>query len=396
MLSLRTFASLGLVALAFSATGCKKDEPQPQAAPEGRAAAAATASLPGRGKLNVRQPMAIPRIDPQVMKEYRADVCYFGTLSIRAARDAYLASLNGAEPGPGKIPSFGGPATMPGTAGGAASGSAAAPAPPPPAASASASGSAGVQRPPPRGGNEPFMRAPHERNARACSVARGLKDPAMPETDAAIQAFADFSIELSKDLANATGYYVRKDYEGDKFAKGKEMHKKLKDSFAKFDELSDKLGAAVDAWHKGHPADASKMDDGQKAATGAFEDARAVMLALSAHKVDPAAAKAAIAKLEASNEALKARAAKENPDAWSKVVSPAVDDFLGYAKSAQPKADKPLDPDAMLQVAASFVLVIEAKQRALSRVTMAKAQAEQASASASASAAPADSAAAPH
>jgi hypothetical protein len=402
MVSLRTFASLGLLAVAVTSVGCKKDDP-PKAAPEPHASAVATAALPARGKLNVRQPMAVPRIDPQVMKEYRVDVCYFGTLSLREARDAYLASLGTAEPGPGKIPSFGAAAAPPAPPGGSASAGAPHAPTPPVAGSASAApaGSVGIgalrgPRPP----SDFLPRPPHERNARACSVARGLKEPAMPEVDAAVAAFSDFAIELSKDIANATAYYARKDYEGDKFAKGKELHKKLKDGFAKYDELSEKLGAAVAAWRKEHPADLTKMEEGQKEAIVAFEDARVAMLAVATKKADAAAFKAATEKLGKSVEPLKARAAKENPDTWAKVVAPAAEDFLKLATELAPKVEKGLDPEQHVKLVTSFVNLVEAKQRALSRTMMAKAQAEQAAAAASGapaagSAAPAAGSAAP-
>jgi hypothetical protein len=371
--SLRTFASIGLAAVALSSTGCKKDEP-PNATAE-PTKPAIVASMPPRSKLNIRQPMAVPRIDPQVMKDYRIDVCYFGTLSLRQARDAYLASLGGAEPGPSKIPSFGLPQPP------APPGSSAAPAT---SAAPAASASAGPRLTRPSG--EFVPRPPHERNARACSVARGLKDPAMPEVDAALAGFSDYSIELSKDIAAAVAYYQRKDYEQDKFAKGKELHKKLKDEFAKLDELSEKLGTAVVAWRKEHPLDTSKMEDGQKDAQEAFDDARGMMLAIATHKTDPAAFKADLAKLDKSLEALKARAQKDATDPWSKLVTPIADDFSKLGAEAAPKVtDKGVDSEAYFKLVQGFVNLVEARQRALSRSLMMKAQAEQAAAAASAS-----------
>lgn len=383
MVSARTFASLGLVVVAAMTAGCKKD-PAPK--PEPLAPAVATTPLGNRGKLSVRQPMAVPRVDPLIMKEYRVDVCYFGTLSLREARDAYLSSLGGAEPGPGKIPSFGGPPPPP-----AASAS---PSAPPAAAPASAGASAGPIRLPPRRPADFSPRPPHERNARACSVARGLKDPPMPDVDAALVAFSDFAIGLSKEIANATAYYMRKEYEGDKFAKGKELHKTLKEGFAKLDELSDKLGAAATAWRKEHPADVTKMEPGEKEGAQVLEDARTAMLAIAGHKPDPAAFKAGQAALEKSLAVLKARSQTEGADPWAKLVTPVAEDFAKLVADASPKVtDKSVEPEAYVKLVQGFVNLIEARQRALSRSLMAKAQHEQAAAAAaSASAAPAPAA----
>jgi hypothetical protein len=54
-------------------------------------------------------PAPVPKVEPQAMKEYRVDVCYFGTLTLKQARDAYFASLGKDEPSEKKIPSFGVP-----------------------------------------------------------------------------------------------------------------------------------------------------------------------------------------------------------------------------------------------------------------------------------------------
>ena len=73
------------------------------------------------------------------------------------------------------------------------------------------------------------MRAPHERNARACTAAMALKEPAMGDVDAAVATYATFAIELAKDITAAHQYYVREEYKNDSFAKGKELDKKLRD-----------------------------------------------------------------------------------------------------------------------------------------------------------------------
>ena len=71
----------------------------PEATPEASGSASAPKKAPSA--------VAPKRIDPLVMKTYRADACYFGALSLVQARAAYNGSLAGGEPGEGKIPEFG-------------------------------------------------------------------------------------------------------------------------------------------------------------------------------------------------------------------------------------------------------------------------------------------------
>ena len=96
---------LRLLALAALAVGtgaaCKKEEaPKPEPAQE-----APSPSTRPITRHNPRGPGA--RMDPAANKEHRVDYCYYGTFSLRQARDAYLASLGKDEPGEKKIPSFG-------------------------------------------------------------------------------------------------------------------------------------------------------------------------------------------------------------------------------------------------------------------------------------------------
>ncbi|WP_437690690.1 DUF3829 domain-containing protein [Sorangium sp. So ce176] len=388
MISVRSLCSIALVLVASGAAGCKEDPPPPQPEPASSAAA-------NKGKANLRTPVSpIAKVDPQSMKEYRVDACYFGTLSLRQARDAYLASLGKDEPSEKKIPSFGLedqakpgdaksllPAKPPTpTTGAAAPKTTALPpgaAAPKAAAAAAAKGAPGERRPINIG-----ARAPYERNARACTVALSLKEPAMPDVDAALSEYAPFASELAKNIATAANYYQREEYKKDSFAKGKELHAKLLAGFEKLDAHSDKLGLAVSAWHASHLPDLSKADEGQKAAIAALEDARALMVMLASKNVDPAAVKTALQKLETSAAALKTHGSTNQTDPWSKIMVPAFDNFLRDMKAAEPKlTDKGISsPSLYLPVVTGFVSLIEGKHRALSRSLMAKAQAEKAQA----------------
>jgi uncharacterized protein DUF3829 len=331
------------------------------------------------------------RIDPQAMKNYRVDICYYGTLSLRQARDSYLASLGKDEPSEKKIPNFNPPAPKPtapaSPSGSASAGAKVAPAPSAkpaagPAASAHAGplpvpgGPAGVGGPDSRHAFDLALRIPHERNARSCSVAAGLKEPAMGDVDTAVGAYATFAVDLSKDIAAAANYYAHDEYKKDSFAKGKELHKKLVDEFGKLDEASDKLGAALAQFRKDHAPDASKMEEGEKLVATTYDDARDLVVVALSKKLDLAALKTATDKLDKSVQAMKDFGGSHQTDMWIKLTVPAFDGLLKTAKDAAGKAEKTLDQESFLNIVNSMSSVIDAKHRALSRAMVAKGQTE--------------------
>lgn len=449
MILRRSLVPLALMSLGIAASaGCKDDPPPPTAEPTSSAEAAnQTRQQPMRNP-----PAPVPKIEPQAMKEYRVDVCYFGTLTLKQARDAYFASLGKDEPSEKKIPSFGVPQasspagaaapattgtpasakpgdkaakpaspTAPGakpaspTAPGAKPTAAAKTTPPavkPPAAAPVAPKSTGeaaaskapAEAPktaagtpatptkpgaPPQAGagatadmrpdiRRPFdisMRAPHDRNARACTVAAGLKDFAMPNVDEALAAFAPFAVDLARDINAANQYYQREEYKKDNFEKGKDFHKKLVAGFDKLDDLSDKLGAAIEEWRKSHPPDQEKLDPGQKLALAAFNDAREVLRGVLPKKIDTGAFKGNVAKLEKSIEALKAHGTANANDPWPKFLGPSLDAFLKTAKESEGKvSEKGVQQDTFLNIITGYTSVIEANYRALSRALIAKGQ----------------------
>ncbi|AKT38026.1 DUF3829 domain-containing protein [Chondromyces crocatus] len=386
MKPVRSLLSIALVLVTSGVAGCKEDPPPAKQEP------VAADSASAKGKPNMRPPVApLAKVDPQTMKEYRVDVCYFGTLTLKQARDAYLASLGKDEPSEKKIPNFGNPAAKadgrPTPEGKLA----------PPgkldlrsAAKGATTGAPDAKEGPgrePRGldgarkpgeGRPPFNfvgRAPHERNARACTVAAGLKEPAFPEVDAALAAFAPYAVELAKNIASAQNYYQREEYKKDGFEKGKELHKKLIADFGKLDELHSQLGVAVAAHREKSAPDASKWEEGQKVAMDAFSNARAVMLGLIGTKVDVEAHKAAVKKLEDAAAALKTFGESHQADPWPKILTPALEGMLRTLKDAEPKlTEKGIEPETFLPVITSFTAVIEAKHRALSRALIAQGQ----------------------
>lgn len=368
----RSFIPVGLAALLLSGTsGCKKSDP-PQPTAEAQTASAASPKL----RPTMRNPMGpMPKIDPQAMKEYRLDLCYYGTLSLRQARDSYLGSLGKDEPSEKKLPSFGMPNPPPATPPVPGASAAAAPSAKAPPAAAPPSASAPPSTRPPIG-SRPYdfaLRAPHERNARACSSVVGLKEPAMGDVDAAVAAFAPFASDLAKDIVTANAYYQREEYKSDKMAKGKELHKKLLGEFAKLDELQDKLGAAMNAWHKDHPADASKQDEGEKAVIPALDNARAIVVNAVAKKPDVAVQKDNVTKLEAALTSLREFSTSHPDDVWAKIMIGPIEVFLKSAKELK-LGEKTYDAEGTLSVINNFTSVIEARQRALTRAMIAKGQ----------------------
>ncbi len=196
----------------------------------------------------------------------------------------------------------------------------------------------------------------------------------MGDVDTALQSYAPFAVELAKSIATATTYYQREEYKKDSFAKGKELHKQLVEGFGKLDEMQDKLGAALEAWRKAHPADAAKQDEGEKVAMAAYGDARDALLAVATKKANPAGFKDASGKLEKSLEALKGFAAAHPQDPWSKMMVPSLESMAKATKEADSKVtDKGVDGDTLLVLTNSFVSVVEARYRALSRSTTMKA-----------------------
>jgi hypothetical protein len=382
MKSLGSWVTVGLLALTASGvSGCSSKEDPPKPEPAAGTTVPRILASGRNNKMNNRAPLGpLAKIDPQAMKDYRLDVCYFGTLSLREARDAYLGSMGTAEPSEKKIPSFGVPAqpTPPGAApaasGAASAAPAAKPAPKAPAAPSAqpvASGSAAVPpMPMPDRRPDVIMRAPHERNARACTAAVALKEPAMPEVDAALANYATYAVELAKDITAAHTYYAREEHKKDSFAKGKEYDKKLREGFAKLDDLQSKLGAALTGWRKAHPIDTSKMDEGEKLARAAIEDARSAYELVVFKKAEGDGWKNAVAALEKSTGAVKTYAEAHATEPWAKILSGPFDAFLKTLKDSKVTKDNTFEPEAFLNLVSGFTGLIEARQRAVSRHAM--------------------------
>jgi len=367
----RSLIALALIsALGVPAGGCKDDStPVATETPSPETSASTAAAVdPAKGLKKRLGPLG--KMDPHVMKAYRADVCYFGTLSLKQARDAYMASLGGAEPGPDKVPNFGQPKVeeaKPETA--------------PKDPRALMTKKALESR------RKASMRAPHERNARSCSVAAGLRIPAVEGLDSVLSEFAPFAVQLSKDLTAASVYYQREQYKEDKFAKGKDFHTKLLAQFEKLDKLHDKVGAEVAAWRKASPPpvdkepvvdaeptakDKAMTADNAAARTlgnAAFKESREIMLMLASAEPDAAAIKERLAKVEEASKALKKFGDEHKENTWPKIMVASLEAFIktvgDRAESNQLK-----DPGARIELINMTTRLIESRHRALTRAFM--------------------------
>jgi hypothetical protein len=388
----RSLILIGLTTLFLtSVPGCKKDDPP---APDRAAAAASAAQNRGSAQAPASQ---ATKLDPQTVKNFRLDVCYFGTLTLKQARDSYFASLGKDEPSEKKVPTFGFPiktgTTPPGGTAkpsgtqAAATGSAAAgskPAQPAPAAASAIlpfagdphaippPASAGKASPMPLAERRAFefnSRAPYERSARGCNAAVQLKEPQLGELEAVLGTYTSFAMALAKDITAASAYYIAEGYKEDKFAKGKDLHKKLVEGFQKLDEQHEKLGSAIAAWRKDHPSDLTKQEEGEKLALAAVEDAKDALMALIPKKSESFDAKAD--KLDKSIASLKEFSSSHATDPWSKIMIGPFDVFLRSIKEAK-STPTGIEPESYLAVINSLTTVLESRNRAASRALVVK------------------------
>ncbi len=390
--SLLPLALLG----ALGSTGCK-DAPQGGANPE----PSGTTQLPQPNRMANIAPQV--KIDPLISKAYRAEACYYGTLSLRQARAAYLGSLGGAEPSANKLPEFGSPSidAPPGPKGpspvGSAAPSTSAPHPsvaapaasakaPPPKASAApvalASAKPGSSTTP-AGGMTPEDRAkaagmerrlhsiPYDRFARSCTVAAGIKAPESPELDGALAEYAPWVVQLSKDLSTANMYYQKEDYKSDDFAKGKELHGKIVEGFKKLDEMQKKLEKGLADFEQKNPYDRQSWPESQKLSFAATDAARDVYVELQADKVDVAKVKAALDKLGQANDALKKYGEdhKDANDPFVRIVVPSIEIMIKQAQDIVAKPDfKAPEPADMVALTTYFTRVLEGSNRGVTRL----------------------------
>ncbi|MFO0759374.1 MAG: hypothetical protein U0359_22970 [Byssovorax sp.] len=270
----------------------------------------------------------LPKINPAVMKAYRVEVCYWGTLELEAARDSYLRSLHGAAPSEAAIPVF------------------------------------------PR--HPENQRPSYERQARACNVAVGLADPATP-VDAAMADFAPFSVALAQDITRALAYYERGEHLQDGFAEGNALHARLIEGFGKLDALRGRLGAAMPIYERQRPAPSCAKEASERRTLECFATARVTLRGLLAAQPSPAGPRPSLDALERCSAAVKDLSSASPSQPWPKILAPLLEAFTRKAADAR-FDEEGLDPESKQALAEGFVSLIEARMRATTRAMVVSVQ----------------------
>ncbi|NUP04994.1 MAG: DUF3829 domain-containing protein [Polyangiaceae bacterium] len=390
---------------------------EPPAGPEG--AASSASAKPGATAEPIKRP------DPIVTKTYRADACYYGSLALKQARDAYVASLGGAEPSADKIPQFGsdpddakkddGATPTPTPAGSGAptaaptAKSTAAPTAKPTAAAtakptakptaaatakptaaatgtaaatADATGAASAAIRPPMPPEKMRQQVRFDQFIRHCNTAITVKDAPDPDLDAALKEFSEYALPFSKVIQEANSYYTQEKYKEDDFKQGKTYHacltgtgtcetkdknaKPVSNAFSQLDEKLAKLKAAVDKYKGAKPVDKGAFEESQKVSDEAVQQATDLLLAFDAKPVDTAKAKTALAALEATTEKLKGFGeGKDKPDPWAKAVPPQLSLLITEAKALVEKAPEEITPAKIYKIVSIHNRVLEKNFSAL-------------------------------
>lgn len=294
-------------------------EPAPTAAPGGAPPPSVPRSL-------------IAKINPEAMKQYRIDVCYYGGFHLRRGREDYLAPLGKGKPGPGRIPLF----------------------------TDLGSGTAGPT---------PIS---FEREARACAAGLALADPDFGDVDVALAAYAPVAKQVAADLTAARAYYAAGKQVADSFAEGTALHDALLVGFKDLAAVHDRLGAALAARRRSHPVVAT--GPGERLARAAVDDALAVTILAAAPRLDRKAFDAAGAKLETSLQALVALSNADPTDVWAKITRTPLEILWTRVRGAGPAGGPRLDSVLVHEIIRDGVGAIESRQRAISRMAMTQTQ----------------------
>ncbi|MET0593376.1 MAG: DUF3829 domain-containing protein [Polyangiaceae bacterium] len=110
-------------------------------------------------------------------------------------------------------------------------------------------------------GKEPSLSKVDLADVEKCvaAVAKGkTMQPALPDLDAAVAAYADGIKAAAPQVNDAHKYYDQKDFRDDKLAKGQALHPQLVSHFHNFDKLSASMSAAF-VKHK-DPLDIRELD----------------------------------------------------------------------------------------------------------------------------------------
>lgn len=343
------------VAVAVGAlAGCQEDPPPPPP-PTALATAQATATVGGKGDpAAAMRPRStqVPRVDPDTMKRYRVESCFFGSQGLRLLAAGYLESTKAGPPTADRQPSFG---TYP---------NGVKPAKPAEKEKQAPGDEAEERRPRPPSVTQTV---PFVRYLRYCAIAKSLTEPADPTLDAAMKSFNEYAAPLTQFIIQASRYFGTRQWEKDDFERGKFLHEKLSEALPKAEAQLATLVAPVNGFAAKAPAESpEKLDDAGLAAREATAKARALAVTFlpDAEGADRAALlEAAVAAQKTFADAV----AKDEKSPYGKAVTPKLNAFIDAAKAAV-EAGEPAPADETYMVMFTMADLVEANHRALNQL----------------------------
>jgi hypothetical protein len=368
--------------------GCKSDAPPPAPAPEASSTAAAAAS--GKAEAPVHQ---LPAFSDATNRRFRIELCFYGAYGLRLTRDAYLASLGGKEPAEGKLPRFGdfptldeptgAPAPSPVAAASSAPASpkagakVAAKAAATASASAAPSSSAAVTATRSMLNVPSLEHLPFTRYVSSCTLAtrKEGKNQGDEPIDKAVAEFDAWASNANRLIMGAQRYYSAKQYDGDKFERGRSLHKELTESFAALDEKFAALTKAFLAWETSLGKPEEKLDKGAEAGFEALQTARALAATLLADKPEAEALGNAIDAVGKAREALEGLAKEDPKTPYPRELGARLGKLIQAAKKAKGSlADRRAAIGATFLVLNEVAGLVEAHHRALGQYLRASGQ----------------------
>jgi hypothetical protein len=278
------------------------------------------------------------------MKQYRAQACYFGSQGLKVARDAYLGSLDGAEPSAKNLPRFG---EYPEHA-------------------------KLKERFESKGRKAVFWGRglPFVRHLRSCAIAKTLDKGKVAAVDLALGRFDAYAGPLNKTLMEAHRYYARNEYEKDEFRQGRSFHAQLTKAFADLDAQLASFSAGMDPWLRGLGPAPEKLDEGGKVASKAVVQARAFTLGVLASTPDAAAVKASLDALGLTRDVLQARQTSATREPHPRVVMPRLKQFIEAATklSEALATGTKLNASALYPTTSAMAALVEVNHRAHSHL----------------------------
>jgi hypothetical protein len=320
--------------------GCE-DETQKKASPAATVPQPMPEPLPLAPAAPMIGPMGRegPTLPKSALKIYRAEICYFGSFGLVVARDAYWESLNGLQPGPGRMPTFG---EYPG------------------------------QQKRKLPGSQIVEPLPFDRHVRSCTSAKAVKDPAFASLDPALERYERYASALLKTFDDARRYYGRGEQLKDDYKKAHELHESLGDQLGALEDEIAAYAEAEIAWRPSAVLPEDGLDEAGKIARRVVAEARVLALGALADARDAAAIEKAAAAVEAGREAL-AAIAQKSPDAVPpggphvQMLVPRLEKLVAASREAAAATGK-LTPAQKYAVGSAMAEVLEGDQIAWSRL----------------------------